>query len=149
IVSYIDESGAPRQGYRDVIGEWGAEDATMAAVTKSSNAKEQRRLTRTYLAGLRNTGAALRRWVDDTRLVLDRLPKLPRASAGGQPAGRVDVTRVGVLGHSMGGVTAGQFCLEDRRCVAGLNLDGIPQYGTMIDRPMKRPFLMAYSARPG
>ena len=49
----------------------------------------------------------------------------------------------------MGGVTAGQFCVEDRRCKAGLNLDGIPQYGTMIDATMSRPFLMVYSARPG
>jgi predicted dienelactone hydrolase len=49
----------------------------------------------------------------------------------------------------MGGVTAGQFCLEDRRCRAGLNLDGIPQYGTMIDGALQRPFLMVYSARPG
>jgi hypothetical protein len=30
-----------------------------------------------------------------------------------------------------------------------LNLDGIPQYGTMIDEAMPRPFLMVYSARPG
>ncbi len=49
----------------------------------------------------------------------------------------------------MGGVTAGQFCLEDRRCKAGLNLDGIPQYGNMIDQRFGRPFLMVYSARPG
>jgi predicted dienelactone hydrolase len=49
----------------------------------------------------------------------------------------------------MGGVTAGQFCLEDRRCRAGLNLDGIPQYGTMIDKPLQRPFLMVHSGRPG
>ena len=43
------------------------------------------------------------------------------------------MSRVGVFGHSMGGVTAGQFCVEDRRCGPGLNLDGIPQYGSMID----------------
>jgi hypothetical protein len=49
----------------------------------------------------------------------------------------------------MGGVTAGQFCAEDRRCRAGLNLDGIPQYGTMIDARLGRAFLMVYSARPG
>jgi len=49
----------------------------------------------------------------------------------------------------MGGVISGAFCLEDRRCRAGLNLDGIPQYGTMIDRRMPQPFLMVYSARPG
>lgn len=44
---------------------------------------------------------------------------------------------------------AGQLCLDDRRCRAGLNLDGIPQYGTMIDRRLVQPFLMVYSARPG
>jgi hypothetical protein len=49
----------------------------------------------------------------------------------------------------MGGVAGGQFCVEDRRCKAGLNLDGIPQYGTMIDTPMPAPFLMVYSGRPG
>src|SRR5262245_36625695 len=33
IVSFVDASGAVRQGYRDVIGEWAKEDETMAAVT--------------------------------------------------------------------------------------------------------------------
>src|SRR5947208_4413637 len=88
-------------------------------------------------------------WVDDTKLVLDRLSNVPPKSAAGQLAARLDISRLGVFGHSMGGVTAGQFCLEDRRCRAGLNLDGIPQYGTMIDKSMPRPFLMVYSARPG
>ena len=49
----------------------------------------------------------------------------------------------------MGGVTAGEFCLGEKRCRAALNLDGIPQYGSMIDRELKRPFLMVYSARLG
>ena len=49
----------------------------------------------------------------------------------------------------MGGVASAQFCLEDRRCRAGLNLDGIPQYGEMIDALMPAPFLMVYSGRAG
>ena len=49
----------------------------------------------------------------------------------------------------MGGVAGAQFCVEDRRCKAGLNLDGIPQYGTMIDTKMPAPFMMVYSGRPG
>ena len=67
----------------------------------------------------------------------------------GSSRARIDFTRLGAFGHSMGGVMAGQFCVEDRRCRAGLNLDGIPQYGTMIDATMSRPFMMVYSARPG
>ena len=149
VVSFLDERGTPRQAYRDVVGEWGHEDETMAAVTRAADEEEQRRLLRAYLSGLRHTDSALRRWVDDTALVLDRLSALPRESAAGRLAARLDSGRVGVFGHSMGGVTAGQFCLDDRRCRAGLNLDGIPQYGTMIDRPLSRPFLMVYSARPG
>jgi len=49
----------------------------------------------------------------------------------------------------MGGVVAGEFCLRDTRCRAGLNLDGIPQSGSLIASRMKRPFMMVYSARPG
>jgi dienelactone hydrolase len=149
VVSLLDDAGAPRRAIRDVFGEWGAEDDTMAAVTRADAEDEQIRLTRQYLNTLTHTGAALRRWVDDTRLVLDRLPTLPATDRAGQLAARLDLRRLGVLGHSMGGVTAAQFCVEDGRCRAGLNLDGIPQYGTMIDRSMPRPFLMVYSARPG
>jgi predicted dienelactone hydrolase len=61
----------------------------------------------------------------------------------------VDRQRVGAFGHSRGGVTAGQFCVEDTRCRAALNLDGIPQYGAMIDSRMEKPLLMVYSARAG
>jgi pimeloyl-ACP methyl ester carboxylesterase len=81
--------------------------------------------------------------------VLDQLSSLPSNSRAAVLASRLDATRLGVFGHSMGGVAAGQFCIEDRRCRAGLNLDGIPQSGTMIDVSMPRPFLMVYSGRPG
>ncbi len=149
VVTLLDAAGTLRQGIRDVFGEWRAEDETMAAVTRAVDEGEQRRLLRGYLSGLRHTDIALRRWVDDTKLVLDRLSSVPPASLQGRLAARLDLNRVGVFGHSMGGVTAGQFCVEDHRCRAGLNLDGIPQYGTMIDKALQRPFLMVYSARPG
>ena len=149
VVSLLDEKGAPRQGYFEVVREWEKEDETMATVTSATGEDEQRRLLREYVSAIPKTTAALHRWVDDTSLVLDRLSSLPSASAAGKLAARLDLTRIGVFGHSMGGVTAGQFCVQDRRCRAGLNLDGIPQSGTMIDTPLNRPFLMVYSARPG
>jgi alpha-beta hydrolase superfamily lysophospholipase len=149
VVSMHDKDGKFLQGIRDVLAEWGPEDETMAAVTRATDDAEQVRLLRGYIGGLHHTGVALRRWVDDTRLVLDRLSTLPSRSPAGQLAARLDPSRLGVFGHSMGGVTAGQFCLEDPRCRAGLNLDGSPQSGTMIDGAMPRPFLMVYSARPG
>ena len=149
VVTLLDQAGKPRPPILEVFAEWNAEDETMAAVTRAADDAEQRRLLRGYLAGLHKTDLALRRWVDDTKLVLDKLSSVPPKSPAGRLAARLDITRLGVFGHSMGGVTAGQFCLEDRRCRAGLNLDGIPQYGTMIDQSLQRPFLMVYSARPG
>jgi len=91
----------------------------------------------------------LKRWVDDAKLVLDRLSAVPARGPASRLVAALDLTRLGAFGHSMGGVMAGQFCLDDRRCRAGLNLDGIPQSGTVIDGAMQRPFMMVYSARPG
>jgi alpha-beta hydrolase superfamily lysophospholipase len=149
IVSMNGADGTFRQGIQDVLAEWGPEDQTMTAVTSATDDAEQIRLLRGYLATLKQTGVMLRRWVDDTRLVLDRLSGLPARSVASRLAARLDPSRIGAFGHSMGGVTSAQFCLEDARCRAGLNLDGIPQYGPMIDRRMPKPFLMVYSARPG
>jgi Platelet-activating factor acetylhydrolase, isoform II len=149
VVSMLDKDGKLLSGIQDVFAEWNAEDQTMASVTRTEDRADQLRLLRGYLGGLHHTDIALKRWVDDTKLVLDRLSSLAPGSAGAKLAARLDVSRLGVFGHSMGGVAAGQVCVEDRRCRAGLNLDGIPQYGTMIDTPGPRPFLMIYSARPG
>jgi predicted dienelactone hydrolase len=149
LVSFLDGSGTPRPGYREVVAEWAKEDETMAAVTRTVDESEQRRIVHAYFAATPKTAAAVKRWVDDTRLALDRLSTLSPNSAAGRVASRLDLTRIGVAGHSMGGVVAGQFCVEDPRCRAGLNLDGIPQFGEMIDKPLSRPFLMVYSARPG
>jgi predicted dienelactone hydrolase len=149
VVSMLDEAGSPRAPYRDAIAEWAREDETMTAVTAAANEDEQRRLLRGYLAAIPKTTVALQRWVDDTKLVLDRVAALARGTAAGRLAARVDPRTVGVLGHSMGGVAAADFCVADRRCRAALNLDGIPQYGSMIDRTMPAPMLMVYSARTG
>jgi len=149
VVSMNGDDGAFLPEIQKVFAEWASEDETMAAVTRETDDGEQVRLLRGYLGGLHRTSIALRRWVDDTKLVIDRLPNLPKGTAGGRLAARLDLTRLGAFGHSMGGVTSAQFCLEDARCRAGLNLDGIPQYGTMIDASMARPFLMVYSERPG
>jgi predicted dienelactone hydrolase len=149
VVSMLDTAGAPRPAIREVFDEWGPEDATVAAVTSAASRDEQLRLLRGYLNTLTKTTAVVRRWVADTKVVLDQWTSLPATSRAGELAGRADLARLGVFGHSMGGVVAGQFCVDDRRCRAGLNLDGIPQYGTMIDRTLPHAFLMVYSARPG
>jgi dienelactone hydrolase len=60
----------------------------------------------------------------DVRFLLDRLAALDLAEAGGSIAARLDLDRVGYVGHSVGGVAAGELCRTDARLRACVNLDG-------------------------
>jgi len=146
VVTFTDEKNAMRAPIMDVLNEWGPEGGTMEKITAAATDAEKEQLMRAYLSKLKNTDLVVKRWTLDVKYVLDHLPK---NGAPGRIASRLDLNRLGVAGHSMGGVAGAQFCVEDRRCKAGLNLDGIPQYGTMIDTTMPAPFMMVYSGRPG
>lgn len=146
VVTFTDEKNAVRPEIMAVLNEWKQEGAIMEKVVAATDDAERDRLLRGYLVALKSTDRVVRRWVDDVQVVLDRLPG---SGPGSRLASRLDVSRVGAAGHSMGGVMAGQFCVDDRRCRAGLNFDGIPQYGTMIEATFPAPFLMVYSGRPG
>lgn len=146
VVTFTDEKNAMRAGIMDVLNEWKPEGSTMDKVTAAATDSEKEQLLRGYLSTLKQTTQVVTRWTQDVRYVLDHLPK---DGAPGRLAARLDLQRLGAAGHSMGGVASAQFCLEDRRCKAGLNLDGIPQYGPMIDAKMPAPFLMVYSGRAG
>ncbi|MCD6204105.1 MAG: hypothetical protein J7L22_00410, partial [Candidatus Marinimicrobia bacterium] len=45
--------------------------------------------------------------------------------------------------HSFGGAASGQACLVEKRCKAGVNLDGL-QIGDMIRRPLEKPFMFIH-----
>jgi pimeloyl-ACP methyl ester carboxylesterase len=51
-------------------------------------------------------------------------------------------------GHSFGGATALQFCHEDSRCRAAIDLDGIP-FGTVVTDGLTKPamFLLSNHSR--
>jgi dienelactone hydrolase len=69
------------------------------------------------------------------------------AHLGGDPfpAGRLDLSRIGVMGHSLGGVGAAQTCYASDRIGACLNLDGIQGGGpfglVQVTAPPKQPFM--------
>lgn len=83
-------------------------------------------------------------WTADTAFVLDRLARLNTAEASGRFAGRLDMARVGVFGHSFGGATALQFCRDDSRCKAGIDIDGAP-IGSVIQTGVQKPFMFLLS----
>jgi dienelactone hydrolase len=86
----------------------------------------------------------LRAWTADIAFVLDRLEQLNASDASGKFEGRLDMTRVGVFGHSLGGATAAQFCHDDSRCKAGIDVDGQP-FGSVIQTGLHQPFMFLLS----
>jgi dienelactone hydrolase len=86
----------------------------------------------------------LRAWTADMAFALDRLQQLNGAGAHGRFAGRLDLGRVGVLGHSFGGAAALQFCQEDPRCRAAIDLDGA-LHGPVVAAGLQRPVMFLMS----
>jgi predicted dienelactone hydrolase len=81
-------------------------------------------------------------WSEDTAFVIDQLEALNVESE--LIAGRLDLSRLGIFGHSFGGATAADFCLTDTRCVAGVNLDG-SYSGAAADEGVTQPFMQVFS----
>jgi dienelactone hydrolase len=92
-------------------------------------------------------GKLLAMWTSDTRFVVDQLQRL-NGAASGPFAGRMDLQRLGMVGHSFGGATALQFCHEDARCKAALDLDGIP-FGSVVQDGLSKPAMFLLSDHSG
>ena len=86
----------------------------------------------------------LNAWTADITFVLDRLRQLNAADPSGRFRGRLDLSRVGVFGHSFGGAAAALFCEEDSRCTAGVDVDGA-LHGSVIQAGIHRPFMFLLS----
>ncbi len=96
--------------------------------------------------------------VADTRFVLDQLGSIarghnPDAERDPLPRGlgrALDLSRVGMFGHSYGGFTAGETMVHDRRIDAGINVDGAMSHGfgdghqpgEVVTRGLDRPFML-------
>jgi hypothetical protein len=55
--------------------------------------------------------------------------------------GKLDVSRVGIFGHSLGGAAAAAAMLTDSRFACGANLDG-SVWGDVIYEGLSKPFLI-------
>jgi dienelactone hydrolase len=88
--------------------------------------------------------ALVRAWTADSRYVLDQLERLNKSDPSGRFLGRLDLKRVGMFGHSLGGATALLFCHDDSRCKAGIDVDGAP-LGRVIAEGVTQPFMFVLS----
>lgn len=92
----------------------------------------------------RLTNALMTVWSADTHFVLDQLEQLNRSDPSNTFTGRLNLQAVGIFGHSFGGATAAQFCHDDNRCKAGIDIDGAP-YGSVVRESLHQPFLFLTS----
>ena len=87
--------------------------------------------------------------VKDTRFVLDELTAIehgtdPDADHHPLPAGlsgALNLSEVGMFGHSLGGATAASAMSADSRIKAGINLDGT-MFGPVVTAGLDRPFML-------
>ena len=98
-------------------------------------------------ADRRAQGIAMGKFVDevlvaDVRFVLDQLQEMNSHDTFWR--NRMDLSKVGIVGHSMGGTVAAFATREDARILAAVNLDGSTFPGMNADIrpvPVRKPFL--------
>ncbi|GHO81894.1 alpha/beta hydrolase [Ktedonobacter sp. SOSP1-85] len=79
-------------------------------------------------------------WAQDVTFVMDRLIRLNTMS-GNVFTQHLDLTRLGVFGHSFGGATAAQVCHIDARCKASMDIDG-DLFGDVLQAGLHKPFMV-------
>jgi len=121
---------------------WAEENATVKEakrqITVARTTGEQERAQRWHNELKPVAISDLGKWAEDIGFVLD---ELERVNVGnGFLAGALDLEQVGIMGFSKGGAAAGQFCVTDARCKAGINLTGF-MYGDIVDVNLVQPFM--------
>jgi hypothetical protein len=83
----------------------------------------------------------------DLRFVLDQLALVNSGAIPSPLAGRLDLARVGLYGHSTGGGAVVLACSQDKRCQAGLGMDAWlgPVPPAVIAQGPPQPFLFMRS----
>jgi predicted dienelactone hydrolase len=82
--------------------------------------------------------------VADARFVLDEMERWNRPGSAEALAGRMDLAKVGMFGHSFGGSLAASLCVDDPRVAAGINMDGW-LFGDALKDGIAKPFFVMVS----
>ena len=89
----------------------------------------------------------VRQWAGDIGFVLDELAALEPNADLGLVAGKLNLGKVGIFGHSTGGGATAEFCATDIRCKAALTMDlwGEPVSDDVISAGLTQPFMLMHS----
>jgi len=84
----------------------------------------------------------LQAWSSDMSFAVDELQRLSESER--RFRNRLDLGRLGVIGHSLGGANALAFCHDDARCKVAVDIDGAP-LGPVIHEGLSQPVLLLLS----
>jgi predicted dienelactone hydrolase len=143
VMPFAAENPAYRARLEEATGD--EQEAIKDAIVRASTGEEQGRLYGELLAASPLHQESTEIWEADGAFVLDLLTRLHASS--GPLQGLLDLTRVGAIGHSLGGAAAGQAVLTDDRVDAGVDLDGF-MFGDMATSTLEQPFMFVSAARP-
>ncbi|MCI3182311.1 hypothetical protein C5708_18880 [Caulobacter sp. CCUG 60055] len=87
-------------------------------------------------------------WIADQRFILDQIESLQTGRTPSPFAGRLDLSRLGMMGMSFGGAATIATCATDDRCKAGVSLDGFALHLTELP-PRQHPFMTLNSGDYG
>ena len=89
----------------------------------------------------KSLGPWSRRWVDDTRALIDALELGSLSGPAGAIIASCDLERIGVLGMSFGAAAAASTAQADTRVKAVVSLDGGQFLSDLLDTDIRLPFL--------
>jgi dienelactone hydrolase len=78
-------------------------------------------------------------WAADMLFAAKQVSLLNTASSD-RFAGRLDLSRIGFFGHSLGGAAATEACKEDSSCAGAVDFDG-SLFGKVLSQGIGKPFL--------
>jgi predicted dienelactone hydrolase/ketosteroid isomerase-like protein len=143
VLVFDPQNDAYRARIAEATGD--LQESIKDSVSLATNLAERERWYRELLRHSPLHQESTRIWTADVSFVIDRLVEMN--APGRFFAGLLDLGRIGVLGHSLGGAAAGQAVVTDARVTAGINMDGF-QFGDVLDRGLSKPFMFMAADRP-
>jgi predicted dienelactone hydrolase len=153
VVLFSPGYGVERQLYTGLVEDLASRGFVVIAIDHPEDANvvrfpDGRTVIRTNVPETKATiDKALATRVADVHFLLDQLEDRPRIAPAGPSRADLDLTRIGMFGHSLGGATAANAMLTDPRIDAGADLDGTI-YGAAAHSSLTRPF-MILAGTPG
>lgn len=118
---------------------WTSTQDFLSATTKIEKRAIAERLVLNYYGS-----EVTQRWAVDIKAVINELEMWNTKTF---LSNHIDLSNIGVFGHSQGGAAIGQAMMNSSKIKAGFNIDGV-QWGSVINDTIKQPFVLLSSDWP-